>query len=78
MRGSINGQLAHDCHMTRGASGGPLWSTAWGDAFIIGINSQEYTDNGNEHLTQYDEQHPNGAVPATRFVDAAVWAVANY
>jgi V8-like Glu-specific endopeptidase len=78
VRGYILGQLRHDCDITRGASGGPLWSMQWGDPYIVGIQSQEYTDNGNEHLAGYDDDHPNGAVAATRFFETAVWAVAAY
>jgi V8-like Glu-specific endopeptidase len=78
VRGYVNGQLAHDCDMTPGASGGPLWSTKWGDPYIVGINSLEHRDNGSSYVAQYDDQHPNGAVSAVRFVETAVWAVANY
>ncbi|MCP4467665.1 MAG: trypsin-like serine protease [Halieaceae bacterium] len=78
VRGYVNGQLAHDCDMTKGASGGPLWSRTSGDVYIVGINSLMHMDGGRQHLANYDDRYPNGAVAATRFVETVVWAVANY
>ncbi len=79
--GAFAGQLTHDCDMTRGASGGPLWSYAWGQVpAIVAINSSEYRDGGEVSLKlgAYDGVHPNGAVPAHRFFPAVKWVVDHY
>lgn len=79
--GTTDGQITHDCDTTRGSSGGPLWSYAWGETpAIVAINSTEQRDGGDVSLKlkSYDGSHPNGAVPASRYFGALKWLVDHY
>jgi len=79
--GTLGGQITHDCDMTRGASGGPIWSYAWGETpTIVALNSSEQREGGEISLKvgAYDGSHPNGAVPASQFFGALKWLVDHY
>lgn len=78
--GLLDGQITHDCDMTRGASGGPLWSTAWGEPTIVAVQSIEARDGGDAslHLPGYDGGNPNGAIPVSRFFARLLWVVERF
>ena len=82
VRAVSDGDFLHDCDMSRGASGGPLWSYAWSadDPSIVGVQSVEWREGGETslHLASYDGSHPNGAVPASAFFQSAVWVIDRY
>ena len=78
--GQLDGQITHDCDMTRGASGGPIWSTAWGEPAIVAVQSIEARNGGETslHLAGYDGGNPNGAVPVSHFFSRLLWVVERY
>ena len=59
-----NTYLYHDCDTTRGSSGGPLFAMWENQAYVVGVNTAENRDGGEESLRlgSYDGTHPNSGV----------------
>lgn len=66
-----NGELEHDCDMTRGASGGPMFINEDGQYKIIGVNVGEYRDGEfSLAVPKYSSATTNVGAPAEGFSDA--------
>lgn len=60
----------HDCDMTRGASGGPMFTMINNAPEILGINVAERRNGGNVSLTlpEYTEKNANISIPTKMFL----------
>lgn len=81
-RHAENGTFNHDCDMTRGASGGPVFATFSNssDMTIVGVQSGEYRQGGDTSLTVagYEDRFANNAVPAAVFFNKLLELVNTY
>jgi protease YdgD len=65
------GVYYHDCDMTRGASGGPMFVMDNGSAYVVAINVAEFRNGGEDSLHingGYNSSYANIAVPAAAFL----------
>ncbi len=62
--------ILHDCHTSRGSSGGPMFVMENNAAMIVGINVAEYRKGGEVslHLPYYSDEYANIAVRVGRFL----------
>jgi V8-like Glu-specific endopeptidase len=70
IRDRIDNYFGHDCSMTSGGSGGPLFYNSDGVYYIVGVNVREY----GKWFKSYDLNHPNESV----WTDAAYNAALEY
>lgn len=70
IRQHLWGLLLHDCHNTRGASGGPMFAMKGNMAYLYALNVAEYRNGGEESLRipAYAKDYANIALPATTFL----------
>jgi protease YdgD len=67
----LEGFIHHDCDMSRGASGSPIfYFDGEGKNHLIALNAAELRDGGSESLIgiPYSDDHANIAVPASAFL----------
>ena len=64
------GLWLHDCHNSRGASGGPLFGMRGQEPYLFAINVAEYRDGGETSLRLpfYERRHSNIALSAGAFL----------
>lgn len=69
-RSTLGSTWLHDCDMTRGASGGPMFYMNGSSPVISAINVAERRDNGDSSLNVsfFETSHANIAVPASAFI----------
>lgn len=62
--------LYHDCHATRGSSGGPIFHTKTEGTYIVALNVAEFRNGGANSLypSEYSRETANIAIPASRFL----------
>jgi protease YdgD len=72
IRGEKNGYLLHDCDMTQGASGGPIFFLRDnGEAVIVAINAAQYIIPGGRQKTpMYTPRTANIAVMVSSWAEA--------
>lgn len=64
----------HNCDMTRGASGGPIFGYWDGQPYIYAINVADYRNGGDTslQLSDYTDQNANIAVWSKEFIEKIV------
>jgi protease YdgD len=77
-----SGNFYHDCDMTRGSSGGPVFASFGGSSerVIVGVQSGEKRNGGETSLSlsYYEEGYANNGVPASAFFRTALELVNTY